>query len=108
MVLLYLGPVSLAIADYVFLLSVFPTVAYLSVTTYIWTCMKQASVLRIHDGGGQNFSQRCSRLAESSLPGSAGLSRLARTATDDVCTCGTVFGGVRLFAVSVWVLLFLF
>ena len=76
--------------------------------TYIWACMKQASVLRIHDGGGQNFSKRSSRLAESSLPGSTGSSRLARHTTDDVCLCGIEFGGVCLFAVSVWVFLFLF
>ena len=76
--------------------------------TYIWTCMKQASVLRIHDGKGQNFSKRSSRLAESSLPGNTGSSRLARSATDNVCLCGIEFGGVRLFAVSVWVFYFIF
>ena len=74
--------------------------------TYAWACMKQASVLRIHDGAGQNFSKRSRRFFESSLPGSTGSSRLARTATGDVCLGGIVFGGVRRFAVSVWVLLF--
>ena len=55
---------------------------------------------------GQSFSRSGTRIAEASLPGSTGSSRLAINAANDMCVSGIVIGGVCPFAVSAWVLFF--
>ena len=59
-----------------------------------------------HGAADQSFSSSSSGLAEASLPGSTGSSRLAINAANDMCVSGIVIGGVCPFAVSVWVPLF--